>query len=152
MAKNDQLMRDTVLVGFGNLDFGTKNTAFSIPIPEGYAMELDSVDFLTSSGANPVTNRCKMILVDDPDEIADPGHSAEKVITSTEKLIDTDAQTLRAVETMDCHKTLLVKNPNLISVLDVDPAAAFNTYARIWFDFIKISDGEIVDLLRQQQY
>jgi len=149
---NDQLMRETAIASFSNGVFASINTVFDIPIPENYAMELHYVDFLFSVGANPVTNRIKMQLCDDPDETVVVGHSDEKIIQSTEFLLDTDAQSIGTIQTLDCHKTLLVQNPNFLADLDVDPAADFHTYARIWFNFVKISPREILDLLRQQQY
>ncbi|GAH04675.1 unnamed protein product [marine sediment metagenome] len=149
---SDQLMRDTVTTLYTAAVNGTLNSAFSITIPDGYAMELDKVDFFFSAGAVPLDNRGKYFLVDDPDEDADPGHSAEKVIQSTEIQHDGDAGTIWSSITLDCHKTLIVKNPNFISVLDNVPGGNFNMYARIWFDFIKVSKDDAYDLLRQQQY
>ncbi|GAG99819.1 unnamed protein product, partial [marine sediment metagenome] len=57
-----------------------------------------------------------------------------------------------SIISLDCHRTLLVQNPNFIGGLDIDPAAGFSLYCRIWFALVKVSPKQILDLLRQQQY
>jgi len=152
---NKELMRETVIVGYADGETGVKNAVFDINIPEEYAIELHTVDFLLSYGAGGVGTRVKFYLVDDPDEVADPGHAAEKVIQSTEwrNEFTTEGRAMMfSTIQLDCHRTLLVQNPNFIASNDVDPDAVLNTYARIWFALVKISPRQILDLLRQQQY
>jgi len=148
----DQLMRDCVSCEYGAAVSGVKNTAFTLDIPDGYAMEIHEVDFILSAGAVPADNRYRFYLVDDPDETADPGHCAEKVIQSTEMQTDAAACTGWYIKTVSCHKTLLVKNPNLIAYIDNVPGATIHLRCRIWFDLIRITKDEAYDLLRQQQY
>ncbi len=150
-----ELMRDAVVVQYVSGQSGTKNTAFSLTIPEGYAMVIHDVDFGINTGSNPIANRIKMILSDDVDEITDPGYTAEQVIQSTELIFNLTASGRSqgfVWESKDCHKTMLVQNPNFICAVAVDPAANLGMYARIWFDFVKVSPAKILELLRQQQY
>jgi len=151
----DELMRETIMTSYQSGQTGVKNTVFDIPIPENYALEIHTVDFILATGGGMTGNRVKFFLVDDPDEDADPGHSAQKVIQSTEHRNEFTTQG-RALgwgtKSMDCHRTMLVKQPNFITVIDSDPQTTLYGYARIWFKFKKISPREILDLLRQQQY
>ena len=151
----ESLMRECVNAPILNGETGAKNQAFDIKIPDGHAMILKEAEFIYSAGTGPVANRHKFYLVDDVDETADPGHTAEKVITSTEFLnsFTTSGRSHNFVsKKMDCHDTLLVVNPNFITNTDVDPTATINLFCRIWFDFVKVTPKQILDLLRQQQY
>lgn len=151
-----QLMRECVVYEYVSGVYGTKQVAFDITIPEGYAMELHSVDFGFDTNVAMVDpNRVMFNLNDDPDEDGNPGHCAEKTIQSTVFVFQettTGAWSLETWVTKDCHRTLLVQNPNMIFQLQNDPTADFKVYARIWFRFVKVSPTEILDLLRQQQY
>jgi len=150
-----ELMRETVIVEYVSGQSGVKNSVFDITIPEGYALELHTVDFLMKTNEGMVAQRTDLYLVDDPDETASPGHNAEKVIQSVHwhyELTTTGAAIGWFTKSMDCHRTLLVQNANLITDVQTNPAADFNLYARIWFKFVKISPKQILDLLRQQQY
>lgn len=152
MVKTNQLMRDSVTIDYTAAVTGALNVAFDLTIPEGYALEIHEVEFLLSAGAIAVDNRYKFFLLDDPEEDADPGHSAEKVIQSTELQTDVSAGENWHHAIMDCHKTLSVKNPNFLTVVDNVPGATITLVCRIWFDLIRIAKEEIIDLLRQQQY
>jgi hypothetical protein len=151
----EELMRETAIVTYADNDTGVKNTAFDINIPEGHALRLYEVDFGMDLGSGKVANAWKMILVDDPDETADPGFAAEKVIQSTKIVSEFTTSGRESHEfwtTKNCHQTMLVQNPNFICDQDNDANAAVNMYARIWFDFVKVSPKKILELLRQQQY
>lgn len=152
---NKQLMRETVFVTMLNGGTVAVNTVFDIDIPEGYALELHNATFIDDSGTNPVANRISMYLSDDPDLTAAPGHSAESVIVSTVVRDDftTSGRTgdFKSL-TMDCHRTLLVQPPNFIGQTTIDPGVNRSAFCRIWFDFVKVSPKEILDLLRQMTY
>lgn len=152
MPKNEELMRDTVPITFGAAVSGTLNSAFDIDIPDGYAMELHEVEFGAQLGSGAAANTYTYELLDDPDETVDPGHAAEKVIQSDTFLIQVAEGQGFTWKSKDCHKTLLVKNPNFLCVMANVPGASVTLYARIWFDFVKISKEEIIDLLKQQHY
>lgn len=148
-------MRETVIVTYLDDAVGVANAVFDLTIPEGYAMELHDVDFGMDLGSGKVANAWKFMLVDDPDEIGDPGFAADKVIQSTKVVSEFTTEGRESQEfwwTKDCHKTLLVVNPNFICDQDADAGATINMYCRIWFDFVKITEKDILRLLRQQQY
>lgn len=151
----EELMRDTVIVVYLDDAVGVKNAVFGLTIPEGYAMRIYEVDFGFDIGSGQVPNAWKMMLVDDPDEIGDPGFAAEKVIQSTKVVNEFTTSGRTANEfwyTKNCHQTMLVVNPNFICDQDLDAGTTITMYCRIWFDFVKVSPAKILQLLRQQQY
>lgn len=151
-----QLMRETVGLTYGGAANGALNAVFGLDIPENYAMELDRVEFLINVPPGQVGNRWQFFLVDDPDETANPGHGAEKVIQSAVLITEFTTEGRYGAWmniTLDCSKTLLVQNPNFIADLNtVMGGSGGDVHCRIWFDFVKISPREILDLLRQMQY
>lgn len=155
MVDTPRLLRETAYISYGAAETGAKNVVFDIDIPENHALELWFVDFILSAGSAMVQNRYKYFIVDDPDETGDPDHAAEKVVQSTEQHVEflTSGKSVDFLSlTMDCHRTLFVRNPNFIFAADAVPGASIYPYARIWFDLIKIPPRDIVDLLRQQLY
>jgi len=153
LATKKNLMRECVTIDYA-AESGAKNTVFNINIPEGYVMEVHSCEFGNLQGSNPIANHVDFFLVDDPDEDANPGHCAEKVITSDKWENDLDAGGGRSqgfcFASKDCFKTLLVNAPNFIS--NIPNSCTLTVCCGIWFDFVRVSKDEMLDLLRQQQY
>jgi len=150
-----RLMREAVAITFVNGSTADRSQVFDIDIPEDHVMEIHQVEFLNSVGSNPVANNMSLGLVDDSDETAWVGHTAEKTIASTIFRFDlttSGRSTQIARDSMNVFKTQLVKNPTFVGGISNDPGANVNCYCRIWFDFVKVSKEEIIDLLRQQQY
>jgi len=149
------LMRDCVVIEYTAAITGVKNAVFTLTIPEGYVMLVHDVDFGIMMGSGSVANTIKFLLVDDPDETADPGYSAEKVIqcdTFLNEFLTSGRSFGYLWRTKDCHKTALVVNPNFITDVVIAPGATITLYCRIWFEFLKETDKNILMLLRQQQY
>jgi len=154
-GSDKELMRECVVVQYDSGQNLTKNSVFDIDIPEGYALELHEVHFSMIAGSGQVANNITFNLCDDPDETADPGFTAEKVISIGSMVINFNTSG-RAQMWNDlvknAHKTLLVKNPNFITHVAIDPGATVYLYCQIWFDFVRVSPSRILELLRQQQY
>ena len=148
----EQLMREAVAITLADNDTGFHNTVFAINIPEDHALELHYAEFICKITSAVVVNNIDMFLTDDPDETGAVSHTDEKTIASTFYHIGAasiDVQELRSVH--ECFKTLLVQNPNFHITQAEDAGASTYFYCRIWFDFVKVSPREILDLLRQQQ-